>query len=106
MKLAQFCTAMQSVVAGLCLIGSSTNAEEARIELSPVGENASITIRSRDARQQLIVTSIAVDGSKKDVTREAVWTVSIPSALSIDPTGMAIPAADCAITVTATVGDK
>ena len=106
MKFAQFCIAIQSVVVGLCLLGSSAIAAEERIELSPVGENSSITIRSRDARQQLIVTSIAADGSVKDATRDAAWVVSDPKVLVIDSTGMAIPTADGNITVTATVGDK
>ena len=101
MKFAQICAAIKFVVAGLCLIGSSAIAEEARIEFSPVDENNSISIRSRDARQQLIVTSIAEDGSMKDATREAVWVVSDPKILAIDSTGMAIPTADGSITVTA-----
>ncbi|MDA1229837.1 MAG: DUF1553 domain-containing protein [Planctomycetota bacterium] len=106
MKFAQYCVAMKMFLATLCLSGSSAVAEEARIELSPLAENDTIAIRSRDARQQLIVTAIAEYGSLKDVTRDAAWSVSDPQVLAIDATGMAIPAADGDITVTATVGDK
>ena len=106
MKFAQFHAAVKFAVVGVGLLGSSAIAEEARIELSPLGDNNAITIRSRDARQQLIVTSIAADGAIKDATRDAAWVVSNPAVLAIDSTGMAIPAADGDITVTATVGDK
>ena len=78
----------------------------AKIEVSPLGEGDTIAIRSRDARQQLIVTATDEGGKQTDVTRDVAWVVSDPAVLMIDSTGMAIPSADGDITVTATVGDK
>jgi hypothetical protein len=106
MKFAQCSAALITLFTTLCLSGSLVVAEEARIELSPLGDSDAITIRSRDARQQLIVTAIAADGTHTDVTRDAAWVISDPSVLAIDSTGMATPTADGDITVTATIGDQ
>ncbi len=105
MILARLCSSFSYFLTGLCLIGATAFAEEARIELSPLGESDTIAIRSRDARQQLIVTTIAADGTKTDATREAVWTISDPAIIGVDSTGMARPTADGLADVTATVGD-
>ncbi|MFM8724558.1 MAG: Ig domain-containing protein, partial [Planctomycetaceae bacterium] len=71
-----------------------------RVEIAPATDNK-VVIRSRDARQQLIATAVMADGTLQDVTRKATWTISSPALLSIDATGMAIPAGDGDITVTA-----
>lgn len=105
MILARFFSRFTLLLALPCLIGTVAFAEDARIDLSPVGEGDVIAIRSRDARQQLIVTATAADGTKTDATRDAVWTISDPNVLTIDATGMARPAADGAADVTATVGE-
>lgn len=73
----------------------------ARVEISPATDNK-VVIRSRDARQQLIATAVMADGTLQDVTRTAAWTISSPALLSVDATGMAIPAGDGDVTVTAT----
>lgn len=88
------------------LVGSSASAEVVKLELSPVGEGDLITIRSRDARQQLIATAVHADGTLTDVTRDVTWTISDPKVLAIDSTGMAVPTADGEITVTAALADK
>lgn len=75
-----------------------------RLELSPLESNSTITIRSRDARQQLIATAVHADGTLKDATRDVQWTVSDPQVLRIDSSGMAVPASDGDITVTASLG--
>ena len=106
MKFAQYSAALIFFFAALCPPGSSAVAADVRIELSPLGEGEMIAIRSRDARQQLIVTATDEGGKQTDVTRDAAWVVSDPGVLLIDSTGMAIPSADGDITVTATVGDK
>lgn len=106
MKFAQCSVASMTLLAALCFSGFSAVAEEARIELSPLSDAGTVVIRSRDARQQLLVTSIAADGTTADATRDAAWVVSDPSVLSIDSTGMAVPTGDGEVTVTATVGDK
>ncbi len=85
---------------------TSVMAEVARLEISPQGEGDMIAIRSRDARQQLIVSAVDANGTLSDVTRDVTWTISDPAVLAIDSTGMAVPAADGDITVTATLGDK
>ncbi len=75
------------------------------LQLGPAQDGA-ITIRSRDARQQLLVTSVADDGAALDVTRATTWTVADPAVLTIDETGMAVPLADGQTAVTATHGEQ
>jgi hypothetical protein len=106
MKIARLFLPMLSFLASLSFVGTSAMAEVLRIELSPLGQDESIVIRSRDSRQQLIATAVHADGTLTDATREVTWSVSDPSVLSVDATGMAIPAADGNITVTAALGDK
>ena len=106
MKFAQCPAALITLFATLTVSGSFVVASEARIELSPLEDSNAITIRSRDARQQLIVTAIAADGTLTDATREATWVISDPSVLAIDSDGMAIPTADGDITVTVKVGEQ
>lgn len=106
MKIFRFCTPVFLLLTGLPLISATALAEVVKVELGPVGSNDSIAIRSRDTRQQLLVTAIHADGSQQDVTREVAWTISDPKVLAVDGTGMAIPSADGEITVTATLGDK
>lgn len=105
MKFARYSTALTLFFAALYFPGT-TSAADARIELSPLGDGDTIAIRSRDARQQLIVTATDEGGIQTDVTRDVAWVVSDPAVLKIDSTGMAIPSSDGDITVTATVGDK
>jgi hypothetical protein len=95
-----------SLFSALLVFSSPVFADVTRLELSPVGEGDAIAIRSRDARQQLIVTAVHADGTMTDVTRDVAWTISDPNVLAVDSTGMAVPAADGEITVTATLADK
>ncbi len=95
-------------VVSICAALSATvsAAETVRLEVGPVGQADVVAIRTRDARQQLIVTAVGDDGSVRDVTREVSWTVSDPGVLGIDTTGLAVPSADGESTVTASLGDK
>jgi len=99
---------LSAVLFSLAMIMAETSAmaEVVKLEMTPLPEGDAVAIRSRDARQQFIVTAIHSDGLSTDVTREVAWTISDPSVLAIDSTGMAVPAADGDITITATLGDK
>ena len=99
------------MVARLCAVPAlllcsllTADAAVTRLEIGPASEGK-IAIRSRDARQQLIVTAISDDGSARDVTREAAWSVSDPAVLAVDSTGMAIPVGDGPVQVTAALGE-
>lgn len=99
---------LSAVLFSLAMIMAETSAmaEVVKLEMTPLPEGDAVAIRSRDARQQFIVTAIHSDGLSTDVTRDVAWTISDPSVLAIDSTGMAVPAADGDITITATLGDK
>ena len=106
MSIARLFAPTLKLFAAAMLVGSSASAEVVKLELSPVGEGDLITIRSRDARQQLIATAVHADGTLTDVTRDVTWTISDPKVLAIDSTGMAVPTADGEIAVTAALADK
>jgi hypothetical protein len=106
MSIARLFAPTFKLFAAALLVGSSASAEVVKLELSPTGEGDVITIRSRDARQQLIATAVHADGTLTDVTRDVAWTISDPKVLAIDSTGMAVPTADGDITVTAALADK
>lgn len=88
------------ILAGLC---GSVSAEIVRLEVGPVGDDQTIRILSRDARQQLVVTAIHDDGAQVDVTRKADISVSADGVLKIDDTGLAFPVADGDIVVSASL---
>lgn len=77
-----------------------------KLEIGPTRDEATISIRSRDARQQLIVTATHEDGSVSDVTRQVAFSCSAEGVLAIDSTGLSLPTADGEITVTATLGEQ
>ena len=87
MSIARLFAPMLKLFAAAMLVGSSASAEVVKLELSPVGEGDLITIRTRDARQQLIATAVHADGSLTDVTRDVTWTISDSKVLAIDSTG-------------------
>jgi hypothetical protein len=86
--------------------GPQVSAEVVRLEITPLSDGETVSIRSRDTRQQLIVTAEHADGTLSDVTRDVAWTISDPSILAVDSTGLAVPTADGNISLTATLGDK
>jgi hypothetical protein len=104
MKIARLSAVMFSLL--LYAVGTSAMAEVVKLELNVPAESEAIAIRSRDARQQLIVTAVHADGTTADVTRDVAWTISDPAVLVVDSTGMSIPLADGDVTVTATQADK
>lgn len=96
------CVALITALAGnMCQVQSDV----VRLELNTPADQSPVMIRSRDARQQLIVTAVHADGTLTDVTRDVSWAISNPDILGIDPTGMAMPSADGVTTVTAKQGD-
>lgn len=109
MNVARLSAVCRALVCCAAIAGLHSNvalADVVMLELSPSAEGDGIAIRNRDARQQLIVTAVHTDGAMTDATRDVTWTVSDPKVLLIDSTGMAVPAADGDVTVTATLADK
>jgi len=88
------------------LSGPQVSAEVVHLEITPLSDGETVSIRSRDTRQQLIVTAVHADGTLTDVTRDVAWTISDPNVLAVDSTGLAVPTADGNISVTATLGER
>ncbi len=91
-------SSLKSVLCGLVLIGyaGSLQAVEAptSITIAPQQEGQKLTIRGRDARQQLIVTGHFADGQVRDLTREVQYSSSPEGIVSVDKTGLVTPLKD------------
>jgi hypothetical protein len=61
----------------------------------------SITLRGSDARQQLLVTGTADDGSVRDLTHEVKWSVTPAEVARVTAGGLVIATANGSATVTA-----
>ena len=60
-----------------------------------------LVLRGKDARQQLLVTGTEAGGALRDYTHTASYTVSPPGIVKVSDTGIVIPLADGAATITA-----
>jgi hypothetical protein len=72
------------------------------LKVEPNLNDKGVTIRGRDARQQLFVTGVYSSGLMQDHTRKVQYTAEPNGILKISATGMATPQADGDVTVTAT----
>ena len=72
-----------------------------KVEIGPaIGEN-SVTIRGRDARQQLFVTGVYSSGQMHDLTHSVTFTTQPEGVVAVDETGLVTPLKDGQATVTA-----
>ena len=71
------------------------------LRLEPSLEAKGVTIRGRNARQQLFATGVYSSGQLRDQTRKVEYNVEPAGVLKIDATGLAMPLADGTATVTA-----
>jgi hypothetical protein len=62
----------------------------------------SLILRGRDAKQQLLVTGKLDNGSFRDFTRKAAYSVAPSNIVKIDKSGMVLPLSDGTATITAT----
>jgi hypothetical protein len=72
------------------------------IRVEPAVTDNSVTVRGRDARQQLFVTAVYSSGQLRDATRDVTFSAQPENLVSIDSTGMLTPVGDGVATVTAT----
>lgn len=74
-----------------------------RIEYATDGKP--IVLDGRDARVQLLVTSVDVDGRERDVTRQTAVALDVPGVVALTSTGYITPVGNGRAEVTATLGD-
>jgi len=73
----------------------------ASLKLEPSFNERGVTLKGRDARQQLFATGIYSSGQLRDHTRKVEYSVQPDGIVRVDATGLATPVADGAATVTA-----
>ena len=76
------------------------------LKVEPNLAKKGITMRGRDARQQLYVTGIFSSGQLRDFTHKVKYSVAPAGVLKVDATGLATPSTDGVAVVTATAGGK
>src|SRR5690606_20064846 len=64
------------------------------------------TLRGGDARLQLLVSGTGSDGQQWDLTRAVTYAAEPADAVRIDASGLVVPLADAAVTVTASFGGR
>lgn len=64
------------------------------------------TLRGGDARLQLLVSGTGSDGQQWDLTRAVTYSAEPADAVRIDASGLVVPLADAAVTVTASFGGR
>ena len=92
-----------SVAATLCAVTCCLprlSLAESSLRLGPVPGGDHIQIRSKDTRQQLLVTYLSGE-TETDVTRTSQFTVEPEGILQIDATGIVTPMADGKAVITA-----
>lgn len=75
------------------------------VKVTPNTDGKGITMRGRDARQQLLVTGEYSSGQKLDLTRKVKFTAAPAGIVEIDETGLVQPLKDGDVTVTAATAD-
>lgn len=85
----------------------SSAATVSGLEVGPRLEGRSqLTIRGRDARQQLIVSAHSDSGRLIDMTHQATYTASPEGIVEVAADGMVTPLADGRVTLTASAGGQ
>jgi hypothetical protein len=72
------------------------------LRIEPSVNDQGVTVRGRDARQQLFVTGVYSSGQLRDYTRKVSFASEPAGIVAIDPQGMLTPVADGVATVHAT----
>ncbi len=71
------------------------------VRVEPSVENKGVTIRGRDARQQLYVTGEYSSGQLRDLTQTSTFAVNPKGIINVDETGLITPIQDGTATITA-----
>ncbi len=72
------------------------------LKVEPNLTGTGLTVRGRDARQQLYVTGVFSSGQLRDYTHKVKYSAAPAGIVAVDETGLVTPAADGDVVVTAT----
>ncbi|MCA9049206.1 MAG: DUF1553 domain-containing protein [Planctomycetaceae bacterium] len=87
-----------------CALVTSAAHADISLSIGPVPQADAVRIRSRDTRQQLLVTATSAGGDV-DVTRQVQFTAQPEGIVRVDSTGLVTPVADGEVTLTASLND-
>ncbi|MGP0066755.1 MAG: DUF1549 domain-containing protein [Isosphaeraceae bacterium] len=98
-------------LSGISLIGETANAGKATVTANPSTDEITILPRTsllsgRRATQQLIATSRASDGSRRDATRSVEWFSRDPEVAIVSSKGRVIPKANGTAKIVARLGSQ
>lgn len=92
---------LSAVLASLITLGTAAfAAAPTSLQIEATGK-PELTLRGKDARQQLLVTGQLADGMLRDFTHKATYTVAPEGIVTVDASGILTPVADGAVTITA-----
>ncbi|MEO6739862.1 MAG: DUF1549 domain-containing protein, partial [Chthoniobacteraceae bacterium] len=83
-------------------IAAAASGKPASLQVEATGA-PELTLRGKDARQQLLVTAKLGDGAQRDFTHKATYAAAPAGIVNVDANGIVTPLADGKATVTANV---
>lgn len=90
-----------AVLASLFTLGTAAfAAAPTSLQIEATGK-PELTLRGKDARQQLLVTGQLADGMLRDFTHKATYTATPEGIVKVDASGILTPVADGAVTISA-----
>jgi hypothetical protein len=88
------------ITACLLALAAAASAQPVALQIEATG-TPQLTLRGKDAHQQLLVTGKLSDGALRDFTHQARYTTTPAGIVQVDAGGVVTPLADGAVTITA-----
>ncbi|MEO6788488.1 MAG: S-layer protein, partial [Chthoniobacteraceae bacterium] len=88
------------LLACILSIAAAAHGKPASLQVEATGARE-LTLRGKDARQQLLVTAKLDDGAERDFTHKATYAAAPAGIVNVDANGIVTPLADGTATVTA-----
>ncbi|EDY19592.1 protein of unknown function DUF1549 [Chthoniobacter flavus Ellin428] len=88
------------IIAGCISFAAATVAQPVSLQIEATGA-PELTLRGKDAHQQLLVTAKLNSGDLRDFTHKATYSAAPTGVVNVDANGVVTPLADGAVTITA-----
>jgi len=92
---------LSPILATIFALAVTSLAAPVSLQIEATG-SPELSLRGKDARQQLLITGKLSDGALRDFTHAASYTAAPAGIVKVDASGMVTPVADGAATITAT----
>jgi hypothetical protein len=88
------------IIAGCIFLAAAAVAQPVNLQIEAAGK-ADLTLRGKDAHQQLLVTAKLNDGALRDFTHKTTYSAAPAGVVNVDANGVVTPVSDGTVTITA-----